>query len=72
MEQPYYAQIKFSIDVFKVLPDGSLDPLKLTNAELEALGITNTAIFGIEGATKQKCVDNIKKVLGGLSYEETR
>lgn len=72
MEQPHYAQIKFSINVFRTLPDGSLDPQSLTSAELEALGITSQAIFGVEGATKNKCIENIKQVLGSLSYEETR
>lgn len=72
MESPCYAQIKFSIDVFKVLPDGSLDPNKLTAAELDSLGITNTAIFGVDGFNKQDCVKKIKEVLGGLKYGETR
>lgn len=72
MEAPHYAQIKFSIDIFKVLPDGSLDPNKLTNADLEKLGITNTAVFGVEGFNKEDCVKKLRQVLEGLKYETTR
>jgi hypothetical protein len=72
MDSPHYAQIKFTIDVFPVLPDGSLDPNRLTQAELNKLGITNTAVFGVEGYNKENCISKLKQVLGGLKYEETR
>lgn len=72
MDAPHYAQIKFSVDIFPVLPDGSLDPNKLTKAEVEKLGITNTAVFGVEGFNKEDCINKLRQVLEGLKYEETR
>lgn len=66
---PHYAQINFHIDVFKVNQDGSIDPHKLTKSELEAVGITNTAVFGIEGFTLEDCIAKIKTTLEGLNYE---
>lgn len=66
---PHYAQINFRIDVFKVNQDGSLDPHKLTKSELESVGITNAAVFGIDGFTLEDCIEKIKKTLEGLNYE---
>lgn len=68
-QYPHYAQINFHIDVFKVMPDGSLDPKKMSKRELEKYGIAETAIFGIEGFDKADCIKKVKEVLGGLRYE---
>lgn len=72
MEAPHYAQITFRIDIFPVENDGSLNPNKLTQAEIEKLGITNTAVFGIQGYNKNDCVKKLKQVLEGLRYGEIR
>lgn len=68
--QPHYAQINFTIDVFRVNPDGSLDPSKMTNHELEAHGILNKAIFGVQGFSQADCINKLKQVLEGLKYDE--
>jgi hypothetical protein len=69
-DHPHYAQINFSIDVFKVNQDGSLDPCKVTKEELEVYGITNNAVFGIDGFNLDDCINKLKQVLGGLKYAE--
>lgn len=66
----YYAQIRFYIDVIEMTPDGSLSPNKLNDSELQELGITNTAVFGIEGFNKEDCIEKLKHILGELKYEE--
>lgn len=66
---PYYAQINFQIDVFPMRSDGSLNPDKLTKAELESYDISDNAIFGINGFSKDDCIKKIKEVLQRLKYE---
>jgi hypothetical protein len=67
---PYYAQINFSIDIFPMMPDGSLHPNKLTQADLEAEGISSTAIFGVTGFTKADCIKRLKDALSKLNVSE--
>lgn len=67
---PHYAQINFSIDVFPMMSDGSLSPNKLTQADLEAEGISNTAIFGVTGFTKAECIKKLKEALSKLNVSE--
>lgn len=68
-QYPHYAQINFSIDIRKVLPDGSLDPSTISKKELAKYGISHNAVFGIQGFDKADCIQKIKQVLGGLKYE---
>ena len=66
----YYAQIRFYIDIIEMNPDGTLSPNKLNDSELKNLGITNTAVFCIEGYNKENCIQKLKETLMGLKYEE--
>lgn len=68
-QYPYYAQINFTIDMRKVLPDGSLDTSTISKKELTKYGISNNAVFGIQGFDKADCIQKLKQVLGGLKYE---
>jgi hypothetical protein len=67
---PYYARITFHIDIFPMMQDGSIHPAKLPISELEAHNITNTAVFGITGFTKEDCINKLLEVLKKLEYEK--
>lgn len=66
---PHYAQINFSIEIRKVLPDGSLESSTISKKELSKYGISDKAVFAIQGYDKADCIQKIKQVLGGLKYE---
>jgi len=68
-QYPHLAQIVFSVNVHKKLPDGSLDSRVVSSDELHKYGITNKAIFSVEGYDKTDCITKVKKVLENLHYE---
>lgn len=69
--KPHYAQINFEIDVFPMEQDGSLDfDNKFTKLDLQNLGISNKANFGISGYDKEDCIKKLVEVLSNLKYEE--
>jgi hypothetical protein len=71
MTKPHYAQINFNIDVFPMEQDSSLDfDNKLTSLDLQNLGISGNASFGISGYDKEDCIKKLMEVLSKLKYEE--
>lgn len=69
--KPHYAQINFDIDVFPMEHDGSLDfDNKLTNLDLQNMGISNKCSFGISGYNREDCIKKLMEVLSKLKYEE--
>ena len=69
---PHLAQIVFTVNVHKKLPDGSLDPHTVSSADLNKHGISQKAIFSIEGYDKLDCITKVKEVLEQLHYEQIR
>lgn len=71
MNKPHYAQINFTIDIFPMNQDESLDfDNKLTSLDLENLGISNKCNFGVYGYNKEDCIKKLLEVLSKLKYEQ--
>jgi len=64
---PHTAVINVQIKVHKTFKDGSLDPIPMTNKELNRYGIGTCASMKIEGFDKISCIKKIKEKLEKLN-----
>lgn len=68
---PYMCTINISLCFSKVLPDGNIAPFHIqTDKLLNEYGITNNGIFTIFGFTLEECIENTKRIIGQLNYED--
>lgn len=64
---PHTAVVSFEIKIHEELPDKSLDPTIMTDAELEKFGLTKRAVFCVSGFNLKNCVENLKAKMEKLN-----
>ena len=58
---------QFQIKVHKVLREGGLDPVPVSDEELRKYGIDKFAAISIEGFDKADCIKKVKQKLEALN-----
>lgn len=66
-QYPHTAVLKFQIKVHKVLREGGLDPVPVSDEELRKYGIDKFAVMSVSGFDKADCIKQVKQKLEALN-----